>query len=222
MQSKTVICLKWGNKYGPEYVNNLYSMVKRNLDNVRFICFTEDRTGIDTQIEIKPIPTNNQDITGWWLKLSLFQSNLYDLVGPVLYLDLDVVIVNRLEPFWDVRGNFCIIKDWLYARFADTKLNSSVIRFNVGENHALWDTFLQHHKRVMQKMPGDQDWITERQTNYQLWPVNWCTSYKLDKCWTNIPKETKIIVFHGRPNPPEAIGGMQEYPPAPWIANVWR
>ena len=26
-----VICMKWGTKYGPEYVNRLYGMVKRHL-----------------------------------------------------------------------------------------------------------------------------------------------------------------------------------------------
>ena len=26
-----IICMKWGTKYGPEYVNRLASMVKRNI-----------------------------------------------------------------------------------------------------------------------------------------------------------------------------------------------
>jgi len=26
-----VICMKWGTKYGPEYVNRLYAMVRRHL-----------------------------------------------------------------------------------------------------------------------------------------------------------------------------------------------
>lgn len=222
MQSKTVICLKWGTKYGPEYVNRLHNMVKRNLSNARFICFTEDPVGIDTAVEIKPIPSNHPDITGWWLKLSLFQETLYDLAGPVLFLDLDVVIVNRLEPLFETRGNFCIIKDWLYEKYSELKLNSSVMRFNVGEHAAIWDNFLLHHRRIMQRMPGDQDWITERLARPTIWPENWCISYKWQKAWDNIPKETKIVVFHGRPNPHEAIGGLLEYPPAPWIANVWR
>ncbi len=28
--SQTVICMKWGTRYGPDYVNRLYSMVMRN------------------------------------------------------------------------------------------------------------------------------------------------------------------------------------------------
>ena len=29
-QQRHVICMKWGRKYGPEYVNRLYAMVRRH------------------------------------------------------------------------------------------------------------------------------------------------------------------------------------------------
>ena len=29
--ARTVLCMKWGTKYGPEYVNRLYGMVRRHL-----------------------------------------------------------------------------------------------------------------------------------------------------------------------------------------------
>ena len=42
-----VVCMKWGTMYGPEYVNNLYHMVKRNLTPpFRFVCFTDNGEGI--------------------------------------------------------------------------------------------------------------------------------------------------------------------------------
>ena len=49
--SNYVVCLKHGKKYGPEYVNALHNMVKRNppLD-YEFVCFTEDTQGIDRAI----------------------------------------------------------------------------------------------------------------------------------------------------------------------------
>jgi hypothetical protein len=28
---KQIVCVKWGTLYGPEYVNRLYAMVKRNI-----------------------------------------------------------------------------------------------------------------------------------------------------------------------------------------------
>lgn len=54
---QTVICLKWGERYGPEYVNNLYSMVARNTRRpLRFVCITDDASGLNSEIEIKPMP----------------------------------------------------------------------------------------------------------------------------------------------------------------------
>ena len=42
-----VICMKWGDLYGPQYVNRLYAMVKRHLNiDFRFECFTDDQDGI--------------------------------------------------------------------------------------------------------------------------------------------------------------------------------
>ena len=30
-EPRIVLCMKWGTKYGPEYVNRLYGMVRRHL-----------------------------------------------------------------------------------------------------------------------------------------------------------------------------------------------
>jgi hypothetical protein len=31
MQTVNVLCIKWGRKYGPDYVNRLHNMVQRHL-----------------------------------------------------------------------------------------------------------------------------------------------------------------------------------------------
>jgi hypothetical protein len=52
-----VICMKWGTKYGPEYVNRLYAMVRRHLSgDFRFVCLTDDSTGIRSEVQCLPIP----------------------------------------------------------------------------------------------------------------------------------------------------------------------
>ena len=28
---RIILCMKWGTKYGPEYINRLYAMVRRHL-----------------------------------------------------------------------------------------------------------------------------------------------------------------------------------------------
>ena len=52
-QKYFVVCLKWGDKYGPEYVNKLYRMVQRNLTiDHEFVCFTENPANLDLGIKV--------------------------------------------------------------------------------------------------------------------------------------------------------------------------
>src|SRR5512140_3011623 len=98
-----VVCMKWGLKYGSEYVNRLWAMVKRHchLDH-RFVCFTDDTQGINDCIDTMPLPASrlpNRPVSEAWRKLSLFQQNI-GISGVCLFLDLDVVITSSLEPFF--------------------------------------------------------------------------------------------------------------------------
>jgi len=44
---RIVLCMKWGTKYGPEYVNRLYGMVRRHLKgDFRFVCLTDRSDGV--------------------------------------------------------------------------------------------------------------------------------------------------------------------------------
>ncbi|CAC9594638.1 PMID: 11481431 [uncultured Gammaproteobacteria bacterium] len=57
MDSVNIICMKWGDKFPAEYVNRLYGMVSHNLSlPFRFVCFTENDSGIRNEVEIQPLP----------------------------------------------------------------------------------------------------------------------------------------------------------------------
>ena len=48
----TVLCMKWGRRYGPDYVNTLYSMLRRHLSvGHRLVCLTDDQGGIRPEVE---------------------------------------------------------------------------------------------------------------------------------------------------------------------------
>ena len=48
-----VITIKWGDRYGPHYVNRLYAGVQRNLSAAfRFVCFTDNSQGIRPEVEV--------------------------------------------------------------------------------------------------------------------------------------------------------------------------
>ncbi len=49
--------MKWGSKYGPEYVNRLYAMVRRHLrGGFDFVCLTDRPDGIREEVRSLPIP----------------------------------------------------------------------------------------------------------------------------------------------------------------------
>ena len=49
--------MKWGTKYGPEYVNRLYAMVRRHLrGDFRFVCLTDRSDGMRSEVQCLPIP----------------------------------------------------------------------------------------------------------------------------------------------------------------------
>ncbi|MDI3512279.1 MAG: hypothetical protein PWQ61_3046 [Betaproteobacteria bacterium] len=246
MQSVNVLCIKWGKKYGPEYVNRLHNMVRRHLHRpFRFVCLTDDAQGIDPGIEVKPIPPIGFDEFDqrkpWtfghgWLKLTSFANPLYDLAGRTLFLDLDIVIVDSLDPFFDQPGEFVVIKEWDKK---DGTGNTSVYLFTVGAHVDALDHLRSGYPKVVEEVRNEQEFITGflgRQGKVSYWPEEWCRSFKRH-CMRRgimgwfappvIPPGARVIAFHGKPNPPDAIAGIsgkwyRRVLPTAWVAEHWR
>ncbi len=236
-----VICMKWGRKYGPAYVNILRRMVARNLSRPhRFVCFTEQTEGLDPEVEVLPLPEcrvpARPEIEAW-RKISLFTPQL-GLSGPTLFLDLDVVITGSLDPFFEYEpGRFCIIHNWTHP---DRRVgNSSVFRFEAGTYPSVFEDYNRDPDRIAAENRNEQIYVTARidaQDGAVWWPEAWCRSFKkhcLPKGLlkllvpARIPADARIIVFHGDPNPPEAASrwvykGHHFMRPARWIAAYWR
>lgn len=84
---RTVITLKFGDKYTSNDVNYIYD----NSNIYRHVCITDDPTGLNSNIEIMPIDSGAD---GCWEKIKIFK---HDWVGDCLYLDLDVIIQGSLD-----------------------------------------------------------------------------------------------------------------------------
>jgi hypothetical protein len=238
-----VICMKWGTKYDPHYVNRLYAMVKRNLTlPFRFVCFTDDRTGIREEVDVLPLPS--MDLPEGipergWNKLATFGEQLGDLEGKAIFLDLDVVIVDNMDCFFDDQREFSIIKDYHRRNAARSIGNSSVYRFEIGRHPEVLDYFRHNFDQVRATHRNEQAYWSDQMKQkgvLQFWPESWCPSFK-HHCIPRgpmsllreptCPDGAKIVVFHGDPNPPEAIEGrrskfMRFMRPTPWIKNYWR
>ena len=222
-----IICLKVGTKYSSDYVNKLYNMTQRHTTIPhRFVCFTEDSNGLNPEIEVKPLPNVPKHITGWFYKLAFFQPNLAGLQGTILYFDLDVVIINNIDEMFTYKpGEFCIINDWLYSDILkQKKYNSSIMKWNVGQYSNMFYDFVNNFKYT-KKYVGDQDYITDYVQPPALWPKDWCVSFKFSKCYQTFPKDSKVIVFHGKPNPHEASEPGRDWgrgvTSVDWIEKYW-
>ena len=240
MTNVNVICMKWGNRYDPKYVNILKRMVTRHLSLPhRFVCLTDDSKGVDKDIETLPIPSLGlpDDIPErGWNKLVTFRQNVGDLQGPTLFLDLDVAILDNIDCFFEHPGDYCIIKNWP-PPYRETG-NSSVYRFEIGASPHIHERFVQEHGQIRKEFRNDQEYLTHAMKEsgaFAYWPDSWCCSYKRHcipsglMCYFKSPEKpsnTKIIVFHGTPKPDEAIAGyrgsLRRYTkPAQWIQDYW-
>lgn len=72
----TVACVRWGHKYGPEYVERLAAGVRRHLRRShRFVCYTDDVDALrgKTGIVARPLARAGAgEWRGWWHKAFLF------------------------------------------------------------------------------------------------------------------------------------------------------
>lgn len=234
-----VICMRWGTKFGPEYPNRLHAMVARHLSLPhRFVCMTDDPIGLAPGIEARPLP-DFDDPGGperGWRKISTFRRPLFDLTGPTLFLDLDIVIVGSIDCLFQHAGEFLIIKDWV--RPWRPTGNSSVYRFEAGAHPELLDRFQREAAQVRREVRNEQEYISgelHRAGKLGYWPREWCVSFKY-QCmakfpmnrWVKprIPAGARIVVFHGHPTPREAIDGVttkitRHVHPTPWVSEHW-
>lgn len=241
VEARIVLCMKWGTKYGPEYVNRLYGMVRRHLQGeFRFVCLTDLSSGIRAEVQCLPIPPLALPPgipERGWTKLTTFSADLHGLHGTALFLDLDVVIVDDITPFFEVPGEFLIIHDW--KRPWRVTGNSSVYRFRIGAHADLLQYFRTHVDEVRARVRNEQAYLSDaldKQGKLAYWPADWCASWKYHcippfpmNYWRepSIPRGARILIFHGVMNPPDAlagrsVGNWRHARPAPWIAAHWR
>lgn len=228
---KTIICMKWGTLYGSDYVNKLYYAVRRNtIGGIRFICFTDNKQGIIPEVEILPLPEITlpypDSITGWQ-KISVWQAPLYDITGDVLFLDIDIVITSNIDALFEYMPNeFVVIDNWTQP--GQNIGNTSVFRFPVGRFKHVYDDLMQDTNLYLQEFRIEQQYVSAKIPEQKFWPAAWVISFKHScmpkfpyNLWTvpALPADAKIIAFHGKPDPIDALNGIW---PAPWYKKFYK
>jgi hypothetical protein len=157
----------------------------------------------------------------WWYKLQLFNNKHYR--GPLLYLDLDTVIVDNID--WITHQPL----DYLWAPRDFKRLwypphsgiNSSVMWWDTNRFTNVWHEFrAQDFNLLRQRYPGDQDFLSdiiapqqrrfldEKLIRSWKWECldggwNFKTRKHLEPGLGTTAFPAGILVFHGNPKPHE-------------------
>jgi hypothetical protein len=237
-------------------VNHLRAGVARHLKRAhRFVCFTDDGTGLDAAVDVHPLPplglpSGHQDRR--WQKLAVFGKELAGLSGPTLFLDLDLVVVDSLEPFFDAPGRFLIIRDDdLFRRKPLRKLNperdrflhsvgnSSVFRYEVGQHSYILEAYLADPGAATAGYEISQQFQSAqlaRAGELNYWPSEWCVSFK-NGCVPRhvksyladpaVPAGARIVVFAGTPKMSDVLAGgghrwHRRIGNVDWLRSAWQ
>lgn len=257
MENVNIICLKWGTLYPASFVNRLYRGVKSHLHRpFRFVCFTDDSTGFDEGIDAQPLPERPAELVetpryhGWpniYVKLALFKPGLANLKGPTMFLDIDQIITGDLDCFFDYKpGEFCIVHNWIewhktLFRKRPFVGNSSCFRFEAGKMGFVYEKWISEMAESLDTniYRTEQAYMTHAvgEKNVNWWPEGWVTSFKrgCQRAWPlnhffapKLKKDTRILCFHGHPNPDEAIVGYKGkhlntwVKPCLWVKELWE
>jgi len=245
-----IICMKWGTRYPSRYVNILFRSIGRHLKRpFRFVCLTDNTEGLIEGIETHPFPENPGVTQAKWpnvfLKLVMTRDGFANLEGPTLFLDLDLVILDDIDCLFDYQpGKNCIIHNWWERRKQIFRTrpeigNSSIFRFEAGKSQYIYDTFLREMDRAQDRsiFQTEQAFLTYAMKERYWWPEEWVRSFKFNVrppfplnlfVAPKKPKGAKFLVFHGKPDPPDAVHGVStgkihhRVLPAPWVEEYWK
>ncbi len=234
---KQVICINWGTQYGPNFINRLYGMVSRNITPpFSFTCFTDSAAGVTSEAVCRPLPEPDLVIPktrkGRWPKARLWSEHLGGLQGPVLFLDLDTVVVGPLDDFFTFGKPDDVIVAHNPAKFFERLGQTSVYRFPVGKLAPLLAEFRADPSGVSSHYGFEQRFVTRRVPGgVRFWPRAWVVHFRR-QCHRSfplnyilpprLPSGACIAIFPGGLHPSHASAGgySTRYPPRPPLEHV--
>jgi hypothetical protein len=220
-------CVIHGDAYPWIYVERLYNMLNRHISvGINMHVYTEADRPV-------PAPMIKHELTdwgiggprrSWWYKLQLFNSKHH--AGPLLYFDLDTVIVKNIDWIWNLPLKyFWTVQDFKYLwRPAHQGVNSSIMWWDTRVYDHVWNNFkLQDLPTLIKKHTGDQDYINIAVDNslVRFLDTNKVKSWRW-QCFdggynfkqrtyqnpgsgTWLTADTSVVIFHGKPKPADLV-----------------
>lgn len=198
----SIYTVKWGQRYGPEYVNRVFEQCKEHITTpFEFYCLTEFPYELHPDINVIPFPEGNY-YEKWWNKLFLFDKRVVKQQGEKLFFDLDVNIQKNIDCIvnHDPQDSLSFIrttwhnlqkmkKDVIDVPWRFTDLNSSVLRWNDKLDTSKITKFVTdypsqmfYYYRGLDNLFGHQ---RDRLLKINFFPDGWVYSYNNGYVWPN-------------------------------------
>lgn len=225
----TVVTFKWRgaegfrSRYTAEHVRTMRSMVARHYpDPHRFVCVTDDPTGLD-DVETVPLWPDHAGVPNptWprgpscYRRLRVFSEEAREWFGDrFVCIDLDAVILDDLRPLWN-RPEPCVVYS---CAGLGGDVNGSMFMLDAGARSFVWDLFdpIESPRRTHELgyRGSDQAWLTAclRHCSAAWTDADGIASYK-----SPLPRpasrylhrkrppigapKARVMFFHGKPDP---------------------
>lgn len=235
---ESVVVWKWEkpgyrSTFTAHHVNTMRNMVRRHYPrDHRFICITDDPKGIDDDIEVVELWSQHGQLLNptWphvgpscYRRLRAFSEEFEEIAGKrFVSIDLDCVITANLSPLWDRPEDFVV-----YDPLGNGAFNGSMWLMTTGCRSQVWDTFDPKKSPAISNAAGyhgsDQGWIRYVLGGDEaVWTRHHgVLGYKRDclkKLGGGLPKNSRIVVFHGKPDPWMPVAIRQ----SPWIEDHYH
>ncbi len=198
--------LKSGGDFDRRWVDALEQGVWEKITEPhRFVCLTDDADLLSQQtIGIRAVPLLD-GWPGWWSKIELFRPGLFPDGEPVLFFDLDTVILRDITHLAGaIDTDLVLLRDFYRLQ---TAWGSGVMGWTSGCFNKIFETFKQDFRGYTRKFRSDQHFInwTVPISLVRFWQDEFpgqLVSYKVH-CTEKVPALAHLVCFHGKPRPTE-------------------
>lgn len=185
--------------YGPAQVASIVNQFERNAPEHLHVCLTDDLS-IREHCDIEPL---RWDWGGWWSKLEMFA---YVWNQPVLYCDLDNVLLGDVSALANPGAGFWMAQDW------DYEVPNSSLMWWQGDYRWIYERFCEdpaYHASRHTAMPnlGDQSFIAECLAMRGIVPRYWQRELPAGffRSRWDVSNDrltgASMVLWHGRPKP---------------------
>lgn len=209
-----VICvLKTGGSYTDKYVEVMEKMVSKNITLLyKFVVLSDSP-------KVKNKKNLEFNFPGWWSKLELFR-----LIGPCLYFDLDTIILRNIDPLVRVvqsleQGEMRMLTPFNPRKRARGEFASGIMAWHGDFSVLIKEITDKKMWKYDDRRGGDQLYIFEtlRKHSVPIRPIEkYLKIYSFKRhCLDGLPRDADIVCFHGSPRPHEIKG-------VDWVSQYWR